>query len=69
MPVWMTHLYDEIRKETAPLSLKIFLIKIVLNMPDVFEPYCEFWFEPLIDYASNYDKGPGDRQPEFPGSQ
>lgn len=57
MPPWMSNLYEEIKKESCSLAVRIFIIKIVLNKSSVFEKYSTQWFDVLVDYARLKDNG------------
>ncbi|KAL4502183.1 hypothetical protein ABPG72_000418 [Tetrahymena utriculariae] len=57
MPQWMTNLLEEVKKDSCALGQKIFIIKIVLNKPLLFEKYSQQWFDVLVDYAKLNDNG------------
>lgn len=57
MPVWMQALHSEIMKIETPLNVKIFILKIVLNLQDIFLPYSKFWFKPIGNYITTKNNG------------
>ena len=57
MPTWMSALHSEAIRTDIHLSLKIFLIKVVINRKDIFQPYARDWADVLLGYASDKNNG------------
>jgi len=47
MPQWMQMLHGDLSNPASSLPVRLFLIKLVLNRPDLFEPWAVDWFEPI----------------------
>jgi hypothetical protein len=30
--------------------VKVFILKLLVNNPELFEPYAQFWIEPICNY-------------------
>lgn len=48
-PTWMKPIYDELMSDDTPLSVRIFLTKIILNRPLIFNQ-ATMWGQCLIKY-------------------
>jgi DNA-dependent protein kinase catalytic subunit len=57
MPVWMQALHTEISKADTPMNIRIFILKIILNLQDIFIPYAKFWFKPIGAYITSKNNG------------
>lgn len=55
MPIWMESIYEELTQENLPISVRVFLIKLVLNRPNVFTQ--ELWLAELLKYLGLKDNG------------
>ncbi|KAI8329229.1 hypothetical protein BC941DRAFT_384857 [Chlamydoabsidia padenii] len=51
MPMWMSELHKAFTSTSATLMQKLFLAKVIINSPQVFEHYAQFWIRPLIQLA------------------
>ncbi|CAG9330104.1 unnamed protein product [Blepharisma stoltei] len=49
MPQWMQCLHGDLCNPNNSLSVKLFLIKIILNRPKTFEKWGDQWFEPICN--------------------
>lgn len=57
MPPWMESLYSEAISNECSFSVKIFLIKIVINKTDVFRQFARKWADVLIGYIAEKQTG------------
>mmetsp|Transcript_20541 Transcript_20541/g.17949 ORF Transcript_20541/g.17949 Transcript_20541/m.17949 type:complete len:194 (+) Transcript_20541:1825-2406(+) len=57
MPGWMTGLHAEAIRPEQHMSVKIFLIKIIINKEEIFRPYARQWSEVLLNYCSSKGNG------------
>lgn len=55
MPKWMEKLHSDYKDVTR--SAQFFILKLIVNRPDVFKPYAEHWFEYLAEYAISKENG------------
>lgn len=55
MPNWMQKLYEDFPKLNP--SAKLFVYKIIINRPEVFHNYANYWFDYLAEYATSKDTG------------
>lgn len=51
MPPWMRELHLKISSRDAPLNVRAFLGRLVVNRVAVFEPYAAAWWPPLAQLA------------------
>ncbi|RLN72478.1 hypothetical protein BBJ28_00001056 [Nothophytophthora sp. Chile5] len=49
MPGWMKKLFGVMESTSTELNVRLFLAKVVLNVPDVFTPYALSWLEKVLD--------------------
>jgi DNA-dependent protein kinase catalytic subunit len=49
MPEWMKELHNKANNDETHVNIKLFIIKIILNRPKIFEKYLEDWFRIMID--------------------
>lgn len=42
MPKWMSELAAKCRDQRTPLNVKLFITKLIINLPEVFEPYAKY---------------------------
>ena len=59
MPQWMQCLHSEICNPSNNLSVKLLIIKVVLNRPEVFKKWSDQWFEPIARVMSGSNGGTG----------
>ena len=60
MPGWMQKLYDSytsVDGSELNFSAKIFILKLMVNRPHIFQPYANQWFSLLTDYILLKDTG------------
>ena len=57
MPLFMQALNQEVRRADTNINVKIFILKIVINNPTLFEPYAAQWFEPIALYIIEKNNG------------
>ncbi|KAG0303333.1 hypothetical protein BGZ98_006787, partial [Dissophora globulifera] len=51
MPPWMREIYKKFTNPNTSLNIRLFLAKIVINMPEAFEMYAHSWIRPLMRLA------------------
>ncbi|KAG0205959.1 hypothetical protein BGX33_007637 [Mortierella sp. NVP41] len=51
MPNWMRDMYKKMVDQKTPLNIRLFLTKIVINMPEAFEMYAHSWIRPFMKLA------------------
>ncbi|KAF9155537.1 hypothetical protein BG015_009513 [Linnemannia schmuckeri] len=51
MPSWMRDMYKKMVDQKTPLNIRLFLAKIVINMPEAFEMYAHSWLRPFMRLA------------------
>ncbi|KAF1330129.1 DNA-dependent protein kinase catalytic subunit, partial [Globisporangium splendens] len=49
MPSWMQKIFNVVANSLTELNIRLFLVKIVLNVPDLFSPYASAWLEKILD--------------------
>uniref|UniRef100_K3WKH4 DNA-dependent protein kinase catalytic subunit CC3 domain-containing protein n=1 Tax=Globisporangium ultimum (strain ATCC 200006 / CBS 805.95 / DAOM BR144) TaxID=431595 RepID=K3WKH4_GLOUD len=49
MPSWMQKIFNVVANSLTELNIRLFLVKIVLNVPDLFNPYASAWLEKVLD--------------------
>ncbi|XP_033121520.1 DNA-dependent protein kinase catalytic subunit-like [Anneissia japonica] len=47
MPAWMAWLHQKAMK-SSDLGTKLFIARLIVNIPEIFQPYAQHWFAPLI---------------------
>ena len=62
MPGWMERLFNDyssdiMEKPNINPSAKLFILKLIINRPNVFQPYANHWFSHLADYVVSKDTG------------
>eukprot|EP01080_Neovahlkampfia_damariscottae_P000233 gene233-4479_t len=57
LPTWMNELHHIYVNEDTSLNVKLFITKLILNRPNIFEVYSSYWFEPLVSLASSKNNG------------
>ncbi|KAG0293742.1 hypothetical protein BGZ96_002384 [Linnemannia gamsii] len=55
MPSWMRDMYKKMVDQKTPLNIRLFLAKIVINMPEAFEMYAHSWIRPFMRLAMEGD--------------
>jgi len=55
MPKWMKNLHGDY--PALNKSAKLFVLKLIINRPEIFQPYANYWFEYLAEYAISKDTG------------
>jgi DNA-dependent protein kinase catalytic subunit len=53
----MQNLLNEINSPETHLNVKIFILKIVVNNPKLFETYAQKWFDPIAKYLTLKNNG------------
>ncbi|KAI8075324.1 hypothetical protein BC940DRAFT_249003 [Gongronella butleri] len=49
MPEWMKEMHRVFKAQSTSITIRLFLAKLVINCPDVFERYAFHWITPLIE--------------------
>ncbi|XP_065059919.1 DNA-dependent protein kinase catalytic subunit-like isoform X2 [Rhopilema esculentum] len=50
MPSWMKCLEKKMNSADASTNVKLFILKLIINEPKVFEPYGKFWFPVIVKF-------------------
>ncbi|CAD8069351.1 unnamed protein product [Paramecium sonneborni] len=56
MPSWMTAIKSVFNDDSLYLSLKIFMLKLIINKSDIFNKYASGWIGVLLDYCTKENK-------------
>ncbi|KAF8937820.1 hypothetical protein BGZ58_002088 [Dissophora ornata] len=51
MPSWMKDIHRKLTNPNTALNVRLFLAKIIINMPEAFEMYAYSWIRPLMRLA------------------
>ncbi|KAF9986247.1 hypothetical protein BGZ75_002051 [Mortierella antarctica] len=51
MPSWMKDVYRKLTNPNTALNIRLFLAKMIINMPEAFEMYAYSWIRPLMRLA------------------
>ncbi|KAI1315202.1 hypothetical protein EDD11_001140 [Mortierella claussenii] len=51
MPSWMKDIHRKLVNPNTPLNIRLFLAKIIINLPEAFEMYGGSWIRPLMKLA------------------
>ncbi|KAF9184663.1 hypothetical protein BGZ51_003206 [Haplosporangium sp. Z 767] len=51
MPSWMKDIFKKFINPSTGLNIRLFLAKIIVNMPEAFEAYAPSWIRPLMKLA------------------
>jgi DNA-dependent protein kinase catalytic subunit len=49
MPPWMACLHKKMTDSTTAVNVRLFLARVIINRPKVFQPYAKFWLIPLVE--------------------
>ncbi|XP_065679642.1 DNA-dependent protein kinase catalytic subunit isoform X1 [Hydra vulgaris] len=49
MPPWMTYFHGKITNKDTEFNVVLYIARIVINEPKLFQPYAQFWFLPIIE--------------------
>ncbi|POM68244.1 Hypothetical protein PHPALM_15621, partial [Phytophthora palmivora] len=63
MPGWMKKIFDVLVDTSAALNVRLFLVKMVLDVPDVFSMYASSWLHPMMEAL--LDGNASQKAPEF----
>lgn len=55
MPKWMKNLHEMYMK-TSHINIKIFILKIIINIPDAFSPFKSFWWICFVEMIGRGDE-------------
>jgi DNA-dependent protein kinase catalytic subunit len=53
----MQNLHTEITRPETHVNIKIFILKILINRPELFQPYAKHWLIPICEYMSDKQNG------------
>nr|CAG8448912.1 4810_t:CDS:10 [Entrophospora candida] len=56
MPKWMKNMHEKFSNKYTHLNVHLFIAKIIINIPEVFEKYSKFWIRQIIDLVIEGDK-------------
>ncbi|KAF9965129.1 hypothetical protein BGZ70_005357 [Mortierella alpina] len=51
MPSWMKDIHRKLTNSNTAINIRLFLAKMILNMPEAFEMYAHSWIRPLMRLA------------------
>ncbi|RHZ54169.1 hypothetical protein Glove_429g27 [Diversispora epigaea] len=60
MPGWMNDMHKKFTKKETHINIRLFIAKIITNIPEAFEKYASFWIRPLINLiieGNSYGEG------------
>jgi len=49
MPAWMSPLHKKLTSSSTHINICLFIGKLIINEPKIFEPYAKFWLRPLME--------------------
>jgi len=49
MPKWMVEIHTKAKDPQTHINIKVFLLKLILNAPHIFEPYASQWFPVIVN--------------------
>nr|XP_054763504.1 DNA-dependent protein kinase catalytic subunit-like [Lytechinus pictus] len=52
MPTWMSDLQKKLSSPSTEHNIKLFIIRLIINTQDVFQPYAKFWLTPLMQFLA-----------------
>lgn len=55
LPMFMQALLVQVNN-TKFLNVKVFILKLLVNNPEIFEPYAQYWIEPICNYITGKQK-------------
>lgn len=58
MPKWMKEIHSKCVNATTHINIKLFLVKLVINRPEIFAPYASAWFRPLVQTILSHTNTP-----------
>jgi DNA-dependent protein kinase catalytic subunit len=50
MPKWMASIYSKLTSSDVHPNISLFLVKVILNRPKLFQPYSFMWLRPLLEF-------------------
>ncbi|KAF7728429.1 hypothetical protein EC973_006107 [Apophysomyces ossiformis] len=56
MPLWMSELFKAYTSQDAPLMLRLFMSKLIINCPEAFERHASHWIRPLMKLVTEGQK-------------
>ncbi|XP_066926586.1 DNA-dependent protein kinase catalytic subunit-like [Clytia hemisphaerica] len=59
LPSWMVYLQKKLASRDTHVNIKLFIAKLIINEPKIFEPYGTYWYPSLVDLIlSSHIPGP-----------
>lgn len=55
LPMFMQALLLQVNN-TKFLNVRVFILKLLINNPEIFEPYAQYWILPICDYITGKQK-------------
>lgn len=66
MPGWMHKMYSVVANSLTELNIRLFLVKVVLNAPELFTLHASAWLEKVVEVVLEATcSGPSSKTPEF----
>ncbi|KAL7057737.1 hypothetical protein AAHC03_017166 [Spirometra sp. Aus1] len=53
VPVCIRYFYDQFTSPSAQMNVRSFIVKLVINCPEVFRPFGQLWLAPLLTYLAS----------------
>jgi len=50
MPKWMAAMHQKLLNQETPQNIAVFLLKVIINRPRIFEPFASVWFRPIVEW-------------------
>ncbi|XP_078072249.1 DNA-dependent protein kinase catalytic subunit isoform X3 [Mustelus asterias] len=57
LPPWMKFLHGKLGNSTTPLNIRLFIAKLIVNTEEIFQPYAQEWFGPLLQLVVSSNNG------------
>ncbi|KAJ3139727.1 hypothetical protein HK100_011281 [Physocladia obscura] len=60
MPIWMKSLHSKIERLDTHINIRLFIVKLIINLPKIFTKFAAFWWRPvakLIHDANSFGSG------------
>nr|VZI46977.1 unnamed protein product [Spirometra erinaceieuropaei] len=53
VPVCIRYFYDQFTSPSAQINVRSFIMKLIINCPEVFRPFGQLWLAPLLTYLAS----------------
>ncbi|ORY53674.1 hypothetical protein BCR33DRAFT_779027 [Rhizoclosmatium globosum] len=55
MSLWMKSLHGKMEKPDAHINVRLFIAKIIINVPNIFAPFAKYWWRPIAQLVQDAD--------------